>query len=306
MYLIKSSRLVGDALPNLRRISEQDAASTRAPAQDPLYGGRDDEEAAILARLQWGKCLVLSGFGGIGKTEIACSVAHRLRDNYELVIWIDWDRLDGPESLRAFDVRLNRCKLNILHLLASHKTLLAQDNIRVDLNTDALAAICGPQSRVVITSQVEFGANVVPVGFVSRKRASEILSDGVREPCPDSVLDAVLQGVEGHPLVLRMLNRLAIQGHDWAAVETLAACQRDARGVRNNTDIAEDAGIGALGGAALGAVGGAISEAPGLGAGVGALAGGVGGGGYKEIETENREERIVKNYMHSRGFTVLG
>ena len=98
-----------------------------------------------------------------------------------------------------------------------------------------------------------------------------------------------------------------MRGHTEAQYdEALAACQRDARGVRNNTDIAEDAGIGALGGAALGAVGGAIGGSPGLGAGIGALVGGVGGGGYKEIETENREERIVKNCMHSRGFTVLG
>ena len=98
-----------------------------------------------------------------------------------------------------------------------------------------------------------------------------------------------------------------MRGHTQAQYnESLAACQRDARGVRNNTDIAEDAGIGALGGAALGAVGGAIGGNAGLGAGVGALAGAIGGGGYKEIETENREERIVTNCMRSRGFTVLG
>jgi len=54
----------------------------------------------------------------------------------------------------------------------------------------------------------------------------------------------------------------------------------------------------------LGQVGGAIGGTPGLGAGVGALVGGV-GGGYKEIETENRGERIVKNCMRSRGLTVL-
>ncbi len=98
-----------------------------------------------------------------------------------------------------------------------------------------------------------------------------------------------------------------MRGHTQAQYdEALAACQRDARGVRNNTDIAEDAGIGALGGAALGAIAGGIGGSPGLGAGVGALAGGIGGGGYKEIQTENREERIVKNCMQARGFTVLG
>lgn len=210
---------VGDALPNLRRISEQNAASARVPALDPLYGGRGDEEDDVIARLKGGKVLVLVGFGGIGKTELACSIAHRVRDEFELVVWADGDRIAGLESLRAYDVRLNGYKLNLLDLLASHKTLLVLDNIAIDLDTLALGALCGAGSRALITSQVEFGQTIVPVGFVGRERSREILSADVATPCPDDVLDAVLRAVEGHPLVLRMLNRLAVQGRDWTAVE---------------------------------------------------------------------------------------
>jgi outer membrane lipoprotein SlyB len=98
-----------------------------------------------------------------------------------------------------------------------------------------------------------------------------------------------------------------MRGHNETAYQRdLAACQQQARGVRNNTDIAEDAGAGALGGAALGAVGGAIGGAPGLGAGIGALAGLVGGSGFKEAQTENREQQIVKNCIRARGYHVLG
>jgi hypothetical protein len=98
-----------------------------------------------------------------------------------------------------------------------------------------------------------------------------------------------------------------MRGHTEAAYrQDLAACQQKARGVRNNADVAEDAGIGAVGGAAGGAVLGAIGGAPGLGTGVGALAGLVGGGGYKEVQTENREERVVTNCIRARGYTVLG
>jgi hypothetical protein len=98
-----------------------------------------------------------------------------------------------------------------------------------------------------------------------------------------------------------------MRGHTEVAYQQdLAACQRQTRGVRKNTDIAEEAGIGALGGAAGGAVFGAIGGAPGLGAGVGALTGIVGGGGYKEVETERREERVVKNCMSARGYNILG
>jgi outer membrane lipoprotein SlyB len=98
-----------------------------------------------------------------------------------------------------------------------------------------------------------------------------------------------------------------MRGHTATAYDAdLAACQQTARGARNNASIAEGAGIATLGGAALGAVGGAIGGNAGLGAGAGALAGLVGGGGYKEAQTENREEAIVKNCMRARGYNVLG
>jgi outer membrane lipoprotein SlyB len=98
-----------------------------------------------------------------------------------------------------------------------------------------------------------------------------------------------------------------MSGHTRQAYDRdIAACQQTARSVRNNADVAEDAGMAAAGGGALGAVAGAIGGDPLLGAGVGALAGLVGGGGYAEATTENREERVVKNCMHARGYTVLG
>ena len=96
-------------------------------------------------------------------------------------------------------------------------------------------------------------------------------------------------------------------GHTQAEYDRdLATCQNRARSVRDNDDVAEDAGLGALGGAAGGAVLGAIGGNAGLGAGVGAVAGLVGAGGYKEVETENREQRIITNCMRARGFNVLG
>jgi hypothetical protein len=98
-----------------------------------------------------------------------------------------------------------------------------------------------------------------------------------------------------------------MSGHTEQAYDRdLAACQHTAQAARNNTNIAEDAGVGALGGGAVGAVGGAIGGSPLLGAGVGALAGLVGTGGYEEVKTENREQRIVTNCMRTHGYKVLG
>lgn len=214
---------VGDALPNLRRIAEQNAASNRLPELAPTYGGRDAEEEVVRNRMAQAKTVVISGFGGIGKTELACAIAHRKRVDYELVVWVDAAKVTGVDDLRAHDVRLNGYRLNILNLLSNSRTLLVLDNVQADLHVEQLDAACGAGSNVIITSQVAFGSNPLQLGFVSDRRARDILSEGMLEQCPDHVLRAVLDSVEGHPLVLRMLNQIGTRHGSWA--EIARACE---------------------------------------------------------------------------------
>src|SRR5262249_24439136 len=97
-----------------------------------------------------------------------------------------------------------------------------------------------------------------------------------------------------------------MRGHSEAAYDRdVAACQQTARAARNNSAETEDAGIGAAAGCAGVAVLGAIGGDPLLGAGVGALAGLAGTAGYEEAKTETREERIVRNCMRVRGYSIL-
>lgn len=214
---------VSDALPNLQRIAEQNAISNRVPKLAQTYGGRDAEEADMHDRLARSKVVVISGFGGIGKTELACAIAHRNHDAYEQIIWVDGAKLVNVAELGAYDVRLNGYHLNILNLLASNRTLLVLDNVQVDLEAEQLETVCGEGSRVLITSQVAFGTNLLPLGFVTDERAREILSQGMSQHCPDDVLSSVLSSVEGHPLVLRMLNEIGKARGGWTAI--ISACE---------------------------------------------------------------------------------
>jgi outer membrane lipoprotein SlyB len=108
------------------------------------------------------------------------------------------------------------------------------------------------------------------------------------------------QGADYQPVV-------DMRGHTEAAYQRdVAVCRQAALSARNNAHEAEDAGIGAVAGGAGGALLGAVGGAPLLGAGIGALAGAVGTGGYEEVKTENREERIVRNCMRTHGYTILG
>lgn len=207
---------IAPILPNLQRITEQFAASQRLPDLDPSFKGRDAEISEIMARLGTERCVVISGLGGIGKTELACAVAHAIQDGYEQVIWTDATSLERAAQLSAFDVRSNGYELNILGILRSQSALVILDNVLVDLDLSALSTYCGPKSNIVLTSQAKWGHSPLSLGELKRPDALAILSAGATTPCPPSVVDQVLGAVGAHPLVLRILNRLVIEtGLPW-------------------------------------------------------------------------------------------
>jgi hypothetical protein len=210
---------IAPILPNLQRITEQFAASHRLPDLDPAFRGRDAEISKITARLGTERCVVISGLGGIGKTELACAVAHAVHDSYEQVLWIDAAPVARVAQLSAVDVRLNGYELNVLGILKSQSALVVLDNVVVDLDLDALAAHCGPKSNIVLTSQAKWGPSPFTLEELDRTNAAAILSAGPATPCPDAVVDQVLSAVGGHPLLLRILNRLVVEtGMAWAGL----------------------------------------------------------------------------------------
>jgi hypothetical protein len=214
---------IAPILPNLQRITEQFAASQRLPDLAPAFRGRDTEIARIIAKLKTEHCVVISGLGGIGKTELACAVAHAVREDYEQVIWIDAAPFERADQLSAFDVRSNGYELNVLGILRSQSALVVLDNVTVDLDLDALAAHCGAKSNMVLTSQAKWGPSPVSLEELDRSDAAAILSGGTATPCPDAILDQVLAAVGAHPLLLRILNRLVVEtGAGWN--EVVAEC----------------------------------------------------------------------------------
>jgi outer membrane lipoprotein SlyB len=87
--------------------------------------------------------------------------------------------------------------------------------------------------------------------------------------------------------------------------QDLAECRQYA----DQVDIARSAGggalLGAAGGAAVGAVVGAITGSPGTGAAVGGGAGGTSGLFAGGVSGANKKERIVRNCLRGRGYSVL-
>ena len=209
---------VGSALPNLKRIAEQNASSGLVLENGGDYGGRTVEENEIKRRLHTSKCVVLWGLSGVGKTALAVAVANALRDDFDMVTWVTATEIESVQALTSVDVRNNGYRHNISGLLKRENVLLILDDVTVDLNLDELASLCG-DSRVIVTSQTAFGSNPLEVGFVSRGHASRILSSRLACQCPEPIVDRALELFGGHPLVLGLLNRQAAADGHWETVE---------------------------------------------------------------------------------------
>ncbi|MFO1152323.1 MAG: glycine zipper family protein [Rhodospirillales bacterium] len=85
----------------------------------------------------------------------------------------------------------------------------------------------------------------------------------------------------------------------------LAACREYADQVNVATGTAGGAVAGAAVGAALGAVVGAITGSPGTGAAIGAATGGTTGGVSGASSGGSRRDRVVRNCLRERGYSVL-
>jgi hypothetical protein len=83
----------------------------------------------------------------------------------------------------------------------------------------------------------------------------------------------------------------------------------DCRSYADQVNPAQDAGVGALlgaaGGAALGAASGAVFGSPATGAAAGAAVGGIGGGGYGGLSAAERQKKVINNCLRERGYKVL-
>jgi hypothetical protein len=102
-------------------------------------------------------------------------------------------------------------------------------------------------------------------------------------------------------------SQSAIDACNREAANATGGSQRDKKG--KITEVVKDGAIGAIGGAAIGAVGGAIADG-GKGAGKGAIIGGLAGAGggslYGIYDNKKHDERYRTAYsscMRSRGYT---
>ncbi len=149
--------------------------SAEIPSRNPNFTGRAAELEGLRANLVSRSrprpaVQVISGMGGIGKTEIATEYIHRHRDDYEIIWWI---RAEQPERVRDALVNLGqRLELRLAALGSSRDRtiaavlealgsgvqpnwLLVYDNAAQPLDLQRYLPRCLPGGHIIVTSRLQ-------------------------------------------------------------------------------------------------------------------------------------------------------
>jgi hypothetical protein len=149
--------------------------SNEIPRRNPHFTGRVAELDALRANLvredqQHPPAQLISGMGGVGKTEIATEYIHRHRDKYEIIWWIRAEHTDYVrDALVTLGQRLDispadqeggrdRTIAAVLDALArgvQANWLLVYDDAVQPLELQRYLPACPPNGHIVITSRLQ-------------------------------------------------------------------------------------------------------------------------------------------------------
>lgn len=211
-------------LPELENILHEHVMTNTIPQVkgNYLYRSEEDETLSILEKEN---VVLIHGISGIGKTEIAISVANKIKNQFEMTVWIDGKDV-YPESLTSIYVERARFKQNLIGLFHRRKLLLVVDGLENQISEiiKILSDSNKHDSKIIITSQND-DSLVLPeqkkmLSFLNKNDAKLLLNSSVDSFCPDSIFDSIYNAISGYPLLLSIINKLIrFDNISWGEIE---------------------------------------------------------------------------------------
>lgn len=199
------------------------------PQTTPQFVGREDELLKIEKKLGESHLAVLTGVGGIGKSEIAKKYVCDHKDEYKTVIYWTYSfdlvsTINRSEFLTDFEQKdeeseLHYCnrKISKLYELFSGKNLIVIDNLNVEIEEiafwDIWKRVCELPCDLIITTRCKqdsyFGNQIYIDGM-----GSESLKVIFHNHCPyeldqEAYVDAIIESVQYHTLVVELIAKQA-------------------------------------------------------------------------------------------------
>ncbi|TDL70015.1 AAA family ATPase [Paenibacillus amylolyticus] len=204
-------------LPDLRSILSEYNITNMIPLLENTYMKRKEEET-VKRKMEIYPLVYIHGISGIGKSSLLISIAHQLKKEFDITIWINASNGLTEDSLSSYYMEKAGFKQNILSLVSKWKTLLIIDGLEAQQAkiVDQVKSACKTGSKIMISSQVDEPTldsdYRLKLDFLDESLSMEILNHELSERCPDKIKEIILAGVNGHPLLLSIINRMIKHG----------------------------------------------------------------------------------------------
>ncbi|MBR0553519.1 NB-ARC domain-containing protein [Stakelama marina] len=226
----RKSEMVEATRANLRARMDGTLTHTRIPRPTARFYGRENDVDKLVQSLVAGSSILISGPGGIGKTELVLQALHKLGSDRK-AIWVDVERYASSSAVldalrNALSADGEPCGIeDIAHRLDQCEAILILDGIdRGNLDDlenfeDRFSKLYAEtrKAQFVITSQVNLLRAPVDVrhvaGALGRADSHKLLASGFDEDIFEDgpELEELLELCEGHALTLQLAG--AITSH---------------------------------------------------------------------------------------------
>ncbi|RTE67608.1 hypothetical protein EH243_01275 [Amphritea opalescens] len=197
-----------DYLPTASQIYSAISMQNDLPTLPSDFITREDE-SPILELVSRNKVSIIHGVSGIGKSKIALGIAHKLKGEFDSILWVN---LGENEDLNFKSVKVGDFdkNLNLANLCATYKTLVILDNFSGNVSDVEVEfeKISRAESRVLITS----------LGRSARREICFHLSEMNIEESKKFInrnididskhVDEIVDHIGGHPLCLELVCQI--------------------------------------------------------------------------------------------------
>ena len=192
-------------LPEAKRYYLIMPQTNNVPSPSSNYVSRP-EEAEVLKLLGEKQFVQVYGLSGIGKSQLAMSIAGKYGGNYDTVLWFDGDKVDVNDIASIYANRLGE-SINLKTVLGKFRILLVVDNLNEGVRTFMTNFLDANKkgSRCIVTSlqknlDEEHGFKL---SYVDEDISMKILNSGTKRPTEEQA-GRLLKEISGYPLLLEL------------------------------------------------------------------------------------------------------
>lgn len=197
-----------DYLPTASQIYSAISMQNDLPPLPHDFVVREDEKYIIEA-IKQSNVSVVHGVSGIGKSKIVLGVAHKLKAEFDSIIWVNLseNKNFNFKSVKVGDFDNN---LNLANLCSTYKTLVILDNFFGNVSDikSEFESFARDESRVIITSLEKIADKKIcfHLSEMTNSEAKEVIEKRIN--IDSKYIDEIVEHIGGHPLCLELVCQI--------------------------------------------------------------------------------------------------